>query len=36
VLGDLLTKRAATTNLEKFFSQQVKLKLREAAIDKGI
>ena len=31
-----MTKRVATTKLEKFFSSQVKLKLREAALDKGI
>ena len=32
-LGDLISKRAATAKLEKFFSQKVKEKLKEIQLD---
>lgn len=36
VLGEMLTKRPATTKIERFFIQQVKLKLKEMSIDRQI
>lgn len=36
LLGELLTKRAATAKLEKFFAQQVKDLLRESHLDAKI
>jgi hypothetical protein len=36
VLGDLLTKKPATTKIEKFLANQVKAKLRELQLDRNI
>lgn len=36
MLGDLLSKKSATTRLEKFFAQKVKERLREIKLDTGI
>ena len=36
MLGDLLTKKPATTKVEKFLAHQVKEKLRELSLDKKI
>jgi len=36
VLGDLLSKKAATTKLEKFFAQQIREKLKEISLDHKI
>ena len=36
VLGDLLSKKPATTRVEKFLAQHVKEKLRELSLDKKI
>ena len=33
MLGDLLSKKASTTKLEKFFTKQVKDKLKEISLD---
>merc|ERR1711908_11675 len=33
LLGDLLTKKASSTKLEKFFTNQVKEKLKEISLD---
>ena len=36
MLGDLLSKKPATTKIEKFLAQQVKAKLRELQLDRNI
>lgn len=36
MLGDILSKKPATTRVEKFLAQQVKAKLRELQLDRKI
>lgn len=36
MLGDLLSKKPATTKIEKFLANQVKAKLREIQLDRNI
>ena len=36
MLGDLLTKKPATTKIEKFLANQVKARLRELQLDRNI